>query len=100
MTRPEPAADRNQRFAGRRIYLTGAASGIARATARIMARGGAALALVDVNEEGLRAVAAEIGGEVLPVDLRDGEAIDRSVEAAAARLGGLDGIVNCAGVPS
>jgi NAD(P)-dependent dehydrogenase (short-subunit alcohol dehydrogenase family) len=97
---PEPETDRNRRFAGRRIYLTGAASGIGRATAQILARGGAALALVDVNEDGLRAVAAETGGQVLRVDLLDGDAIDRSVEQAAALLGGLDGIVNCAGVPS
>jgi NAD(P)-dependent dehydrogenase (short-subunit alcohol dehydrogenase family) len=93
-------ADRNLRFAGRRVYLTGAASGIGRATAAILARGGAALALVDVNAEGLKTVSSEVGGEVLPVDLRDGAAIDRSVEQAAARLGGLDGVVNCAGVPS
>jgi NAD(P)-dependent dehydrogenase (short-subunit alcohol dehydrogenase family) len=100
MTRPEPAADRNRRFAGRRIYLTGAASGIGRATAQILAQGGAQLALVDVNEAGLREVAAETDGEAIPADLRDGAAIDRSVEQAAQRLGGLDGVVNCAGVPS
>lgn len=93
-------ADRNQRFAGRRIYLTGAASGIGRATAQILAQGGAALALVDVNEDGLKAVAAETGGVALPTDLRDGAAIDWSVEQAARQLGGLDGVVNCAGVPS
>jgi NAD(P)-dependent dehydrogenase (short-subunit alcohol dehydrogenase family) len=100
MTRPEPAADRNQRFAGRRIYLTGAASGIGKACARIMARGGARLALVDVNEQGLKEVAAETGGEALALDLRDGAAVERSVAEAAERLGGLDGVVNCAGVPS
>lgn len=92
--------DRNLRFAGRRIYLTGAASGIGRATAQILAQGGASLALVDVQEEGLRVVAAETGGVALPADLRDGAAIDRSVEAAARKLGGLDGVINCAGVPS
>lgn len=100
MPHPEPTKDRNRRFAGRRIYLTGAASGIGKACAQIMARGGARLALVDVNEEGLREAAAATGGEVLPVELRDGAAIDRSVAEAAQRLGGLDGIVNCAGVPS
>lgn len=100
MARPRPEADRNRRFAGRRIYLTGAASGIGRSTALLLAQGGAKLALVDVNADGLRAVAAETGGEVLPVDLLDGTAIDSSVEQAAARLGGLDGVVNCAGVPS
>lgn len=100
MARAEAAADRNQRFAGRRVYLTGAASGIGRATARLLAQGGAKVALVDIDAEGLKAVAAETGGEPLAVDLRDGAAIDRSVEQAAARLGGLDGVVNCAGVPS
>jgi NAD(P)-dependent dehydrogenase (short-subunit alcohol dehydrogenase family) len=93
-----PHTDRNMRFAGRRVYLTGAASGIGRATAQLLARGGAALALVDVNELALRDVAAEIGGLVLSVDLLDGAAIDRSVEEAVARLGGLDGVVNCAGI--
>jgi NAD(P)-dependent dehydrogenase (short-subunit alcohol dehydrogenase family) len=100
MTRPEPAVDRNRRFTGRRIYLTGAASGIGRATAQILAGGGAKLALVDVNADGLVVVAAETGGVPLAVDLRDAATIDRSVEQAAARLGGLDGVVNCAGVPS
>jgi NAD(P)-dependent dehydrogenase (short-subunit alcohol dehydrogenase family) len=100
MPHPAPAADRNRRFAGRRIYLTGAASGIGKATALILARGGAKLALVDVDEEGLRGVAAETGGLAVSVELRDGAAIDRSVADAAEALGGLDGIVNCAGVPS
>jgi NAD(P)-dependent dehydrogenase (short-subunit alcohol dehydrogenase family) len=100
LTGPERAPDRNLRFAGRRIYLTGAASGIGRATAQILARGGAKLALVDIDQTGLEAVATETGGEVFVADLRHGAAIDGSVEGAAARLGGLDGIVNCAGVPS
>jgi NAD(P)-dependent dehydrogenase (short-subunit alcohol dehydrogenase family) len=90
--------DRNARFKGRRIYVTGAASGIGLATARILAEGGAALALVDVNEGGLEQAAAEIGGHPLVVDLRDGDAIDRSVQAAADALGGIDGVINCAGV--
>lgn len=97
MTTP---ADRNQRFTGRRIYLTGAASGIGRATAHLLVNGGAKVALIDVDEQGLETVAAETGGEPFPTDLRDGPAIDKSVEQAAARLDGLDGVVNCAGVPS
>lgn len=66
----------------------------------MLAQGGAALALVDVNELGLEAVGNETGGQVLKVDLCDGEAIDLSVTRAAERLGGLDAVVNCAGVPS
>ena len=86
------------RFAGRRIYLTGAASGIGLATARLLASQGAALALVDVDAAGLARAAAETGGHAFAVDLTDGDAIDRSVVAAAAALGGLDGVINCAGV--
>jgi NAD(P)-dependent dehydrogenase (short-subunit alcohol dehydrogenase family) len=99
--RADPVAgpsDRNARFAGRRIYVTGAASGIGRATAQLLAESGAALALVDINEDGLRECAAATSGQPLVVDLCDGAAIDDSVQSAADRLGGLDGIVNCAGV--
>ncbi|CAN7468923.1 SDR family NAD(P)-dependent oxidoreductase [Phenylobacterium sp. LjRoot219] len=90
--------DRNARFQGRRIYLTGAASGIGLATARLLAEGGAALALVDLDHAGLERAAAETGGRPFVADLRDGAAIDGSVAAAAAALGGLDGVINCAGV--
>jgi len=98
MGRAAGSSDRNARFEGRRIYLTGAASGIGLATARILAEGGAALALVDVNEQGLHAAAAETRGRPFVVELRDGDATDRSVQAAADALGGLDGVINCAGV--
>lgn len=91
-------ADRNARFAGRRFYVTGAASGIGLATARRLAEGGAKLALIDVNADGLKAAAAETGGVPLTLDLRDGAAIDASVAAAAEALGGLDGVINSAGV--
>lgn len=98
MIRAAEAYDRNQRFQGRRIYLTGAASGIGLATARNLAEAGAALALVDIDEENLQAAAAQTGGHALLVDLRDGAAIDQSVQVAGQTLGGLDGVINCAGV--
>ncbi len=90
--------DRNQRFQGRRAYITGAASGIGLATARLLAQGGAKLALIDVNAQGLEAAAKETGGVPFTVDLTDGAAIDRSVAAAADALGGLDCVLNIAAV--
>lgn len=90
--------DRNRRFEGRRIYLTGAASGIGLATARQLAGEGAALALVDIDGAALQAAARATSGHCLTVDLTDGAAVDRSVAAAAEMLGGLDGVINCAGV--
>ena len=90
--------DRNQRFQGRRAYITGAASGIGLATARLLAQGGAKLALIDVNAKGLETAAKETGGVPFTVDLTDGAAIDRSVAAAAEALGGLDCVLNIAAV--
>lgn len=100
MSQSTPGIDRNSRFANRRIYVTGAASGIGLATAKLLAREGATLALIDKNETGLKKAAAETGGVAVLADLLDGEAIDRSIDVAAGELGGLDGVVNCAGVPS
>ena len=91
--------DRNRRFAGRKLYVTGAASGIGLAAARLFAQGGAQVALVDINADGLAQAAADMGGHPLVVDLVDGDAIDASVQAAARLMGGLDGVVNCAGIP-
>jgi NAD(P)-dependent dehydrogenase (short-subunit alcohol dehydrogenase family) len=85
-------------MAGRRVLVTGAASGIGRATAELMARAGARLALVDVNGQQLAQTAKATGGAALQVDLADTASLAAVVDRAAAEMGGLDGIVNCAGV--
>lgn len=87
-----------ERLAGRRILLTGGASGIGRATAALFTSQGARLGILDLDAEGLASIAAETGAEVERCDLTDGEAIDSAVRALAERLGGLDGVVNCAGM--
>lgn len=98
MTQVPPAVDRNRRFEGRRAYITGAASGIGLATARILAREGAAVAMIDIDRDRLEAVAAGIGGHALVVDLADGDAAERSVAAAAELMGGLDCVLNIGAV--
>jgi NAD(P)-dependent dehydrogenase (short-subunit alcohol dehydrogenase family) len=78
--------------------ITGAASGIGAATARLFHAEGARLALLDREEDRLSAVARELGATALVLDLADLGAIEGVVEMAAGALGGLDGLVNCAGM--
>lgn len=85
------------RYENRTALLTGGASGIGAATARLLATEGARVGLIDVNAEGARTVAAEFDGEVAMVDLSDVEAIPPAVAQLAESLGDIDVLVNCAG---
>lgn len=82
--------------------VTGAASGMGRATAHLFADEGARVAIFDKNEEGLAAVAQEmrsVGCDVLslPVDLAQRDAVTEAVKQVIAHFGGLDIVVNNAG---
>lgn len=86
------------RLAGRKIIVTGGASGIGRATAELFAREDAKVAVLDRTAEAAQAVAKEIGGAGLAVDVADAASVAAAVTAAAAALGGIDGVVNAAGI--
>jgi NAD(P)-dependent dehydrogenase (short-subunit alcohol dehydrogenase family) len=79
---------------GRRILVTGAASGVGFEVAARFRREGAALVLFDRDAPGL---AAHTQAATFVVDLRDPGEVVRAVAAAAERLGGLDGVVCAAG---
>jgi rhamnose utilization protein RhaD (predicted bifunctional aldolase and dehydrogenase)/NAD(P)-dependent dehydrogenase (short-subunit alcohol dehydrogenase family) len=79
------------------VYVTGAASGIGAATARIFAQAGAHLYLVDRDEENLQRVASELGCPHEALDVGDREAVTHSIERAIEEFGGLDGVVSNAG---
>jgi len=83
-----------------RAVVTGAASGIGRATAILLAGRGAAVACLDVNADGLAETAAAIGERALPIpcDVTDLAAVEAAVSQAGADLGGLDAVANVAGV--
>lgn len=87
------------RLAGKRALVTGAASGIGREIARRFASEGARVALLVRDEQQLASLAAELGGSLpLACDLRDPDAVARSVASAIDALGGLDTVVNAAGI--
>lgn len=85
-------------WTGKRYWLVGASEGLGRSLAQIMSRSGVELVLSARSEDKLQALAAELPGvsTVVPVDIGD----RASVEAAAAEVGEVDGIVFLAGVYS
>jgi 3-hydroxybutyrate dehydrogenase len=89
---------------GRVSFVTGGARGIGRACAEALAQAGSALAVVDVDGEGASRTAAEIaerygvGARAYGCDVRDPAAIRTTVDRAASELGGLDHLVNNAGI--
>lgn len=83
---------------GRRVLVTGASSGIGEATARACARAGAVVACLARRTERIEALAEEIGGMAVTADVADEGRARAGVEEAAERLGGLDAVVNNAGV--
>jgi NADP-dependent 3-hydroxy acid dehydrogenase YdfG len=91
------------RLDGSAALVTGASSGIGAATALALAAEGAAVALVARRADRLEDLAKEIrggGGTALPIeaDVTDRAAAESAVERAASELGGLDILINNAGV--
>lgn len=86
------------RLEGRRVLVTGAASGMGRAIAGRFAKEGASLALLDRNGDGVSAVAGDVGARSFACDVSDRAQVDGVVAEAAEALGGLDGVVNAAGI--
>jgi NAD(P)-dependent dehydrogenase (short-subunit alcohol dehydrogenase family) len=88
----------SQRLRGRRVVITGAASGIGRSTARLFAQEGAAVGLLDRNATALDEAVENTGGHGIQVDITDEASVAAAIDSAAAALGGIDGVVNAAGI--
>ncbi len=83
---------------GRVAVVTGAASGIGRATAKRLGADGAALELWDAAAEGLAETADSTGGTATVLSVADDDAVAAAAAAAAERHGRVDILVNCAGI--
>jgi NAD(P)-dependent dehydrogenase (short-subunit alcohol dehydrogenase family) len=88
------------RLAGRRIFVTGAGSGIGRACAERLAAEGAFVVASDRDDDAARATVDRIGEHALALvaDVADETSVAQAVAAGAEAAGGLDAVVTCAGV--
>jgi NAD(P)-dependent dehydrogenase (short-subunit alcohol dehydrogenase family) len=78
--------------------ITGGASGMGAATARILAKAGAKVALLDINQEHAQKIANEIGGIAFACDVTNAESVAAAIKAAAEKHGPARICVNCAGI--
>lgn len=85
------------RLAGRRVLVTGAASGIGLAIARLFRSEGAGVAMLDRDEAGLTRARVD-GAVTLACDVAEERQVRTAVAKAASALGGLDAVVNSAGI--
>ncbi|MGW4486270.1 SDR family NAD(P)-dependent oxidoreductase [Amycolatopsis sp. NPDC004368] len=89
------------RLHDRRIFVTGAGSGIGRATTLRLIEEGARVVATDVSGEGVAGTAELAGGsrlETFVMDVADEESVVQGTKAAVEHLGGLDVLVNAAGI--
>jgi glucose 1-dehydrogenase/3-oxoacyl-[acyl-carrier protein] reductase len=93
----------DRRHAGRAAFVTGAGSGIGRAIAVRLAAEGCAVACTDINQDNASETAGQItaqGGDAVAfgVDVRDRVEVQSALDGTAGRWGGLNYLVNNAGV--
>lgn len=85
-------------LASLRAVVTGGASGLGAATARHLSALGSKVTVFDRDEAQGKALAAEIGGTFAAVDVTDEASVQAGIAAAREAMGGIDALVNCAGI--
>ncbi len=94
-----PADDGLRGLAARAVLITGAASGLGLAMAGALAEAGAAVAVTGRSRERARAIAAGLPNAIgMELDVRDESSVARAVDDAWTELGGIDMLVNNAGI--
>jgi NAD(P)-dependent dehydrogenase (short-subunit alcohol dehydrogenase family) len=86
--------------AGQVVVVTGGASGLGLATARALAGRGARLALIDIDDQAVRAAAGSLGGEAIGIaaDISNTREIAAAAEEIVARFGSIDVVMAGAGI--
>ncbi|TWR88298.1 SDR family NAD(P)-dependent oxidoreductase [Pseudomonas saxonica] len=82
------------------FIVTGGASGLGAATAEMLVKAGAKVMLVDMNAEAVAAQARALGEQASSVvaDISQSEAAQAAVDATVTQFGGVNGLINCAGI--
>lgn len=80
------------------FLVTGGASGLGAATAEMLVATGAKVMLVDMNAEAVAAQAERLGAQSVVADISNEAAAEAAVQATVKAFGGLNGLVNCAGI--
>jgi NAD(P)-dependent dehydrogenase (short-subunit alcohol dehydrogenase family) len=94
------AAPRPATLEGMRVLITGGARGLGAATGHALARAGASVVVGDLNAEGARKTAAELGARAsfVPLDVGDAAQVEAAIATVQDRLGGLDAVINNAAI--
>jgi len=79
------------------VVIVGGSGGSGSAAARRLSAKGARTVLAARDEERLQATASEVGAESMPLDARDGKAVDALLKSVSEKYGRVDGVANCAG---
>jgi NAD(P)-dependent dehydrogenase (short-subunit alcohol dehydrogenase family) len=85
-------------LSGRRVIITGGASGMGEGLVRAFPALGAKVVSLDLNEDAGAAVAAEAGAGFITCDVTSKQSVDGAFRAAVAQLGGLDVLIHAAGI--
>ncbi|WP_077044891.1 SDR family NAD(P)-dependent oxidoreductase [Pseudomonas sp. KK4] len=85
-------------IANKVFLVTGGASGLGAATAEMLVAAGANVMLVDMNAEAVVAQAQRLGAHSVVADISDEAQAEAAVQATVKAFGGLNGLVNCAGI--
>ena len=83
---------------GLAAVVSGGASGLGEATARSLAKSGVHVSILDINGEGAKSVAGDIGGVAFACDISSAEGVETAINVAAEAHGPARIAINCAGI--